>query len=210
MKKYSLVIPTMWKSDLLENIISTYSSSSHIDEIILIDNQKESARPIESSKLKISSEPQNLYVNPAWNKGVSMSMSEYVIISNDDVFIENIDLVFEKISDLEFDVIFINLKDSNNDEDVLLEKITHNNIRRLRRTGHGSFFIVKKEKYIPIPEDIKIWYGDDIQFNNQEKYTISVPKVTFYTSTTISTDKAFKKLILRDKKFYKLNFLNKV
>ena len=36
--KFSIIIPTMWKSDFLSDSISNYITSDLIDEIIIIDN----------------------------------------------------------------------------------------------------------------------------------------------------------------------------
>lgn len=204
MRKYSMIIPTMWQSDLINNICSNYPSSEYIDEIIIIDNDKSLSPNFSHEKVRILKEEDNIYVNPAWNKGVNLSKNDFIIISNDDVYIEDIDFLFKEIDTLDFDIMCIDVKFSNKKSCVEITKL---NSKSERLSGYGSFFIMKKEKYIHIPEDIKIWYGDDILFDyNENRYCFSVPVVKFYTSKTLNNPKNrsrnFKKIIADDQIAY--------
>lgn len=199
-----MIIPTMWQSDLIYNICNNYPDSKYIDEIIIIDNDKSASLDFNHEKLNVIKEDSNIYVNPAWNKGVGLSKNDFIIISNDDVYIEDIDSLFKEIESLDFNIMCINVKSSNKKSCVEITKL-NNDSRRL--SGYGSFFIMKKEKYIHIPEDIKIWYGDDILFDyNENRYCFSVPTVKFYTSKTLDNPKNhsrnFKKIIKDDLNAY--------
>lgn len=203
-KKYSVVVPTMWKSNFIRSISSEYSKSNFITEIIIIDNNKEKRPELKGDKTVIIQEESNTYVNPAWNKGVELAKNDYVIISNDDVFLVNIDNLFVNIEELDFDIIFIDLKRSRRTKDFVIEKIQEG--EELKQ-GYGSFFIIKKSKYIPIPDNIKIWYGDNIQFDfNDNKYVFYIPGVGFYMSLTLKSNDSFLKIAKDDEINYK-NFL---
>jgi len=60
--QYSVIIPTMWKSKCLDEMIPLYDK--YVDEIIIIDNNPEEKRKLKSDKIKILSKGHNIYVNP--------------------------------------------------------------------------------------------------------------------------------------------------
>ena len=84
----SIIIPTMWIPSLFCDAITEYLLSSIIDEIIIIDNNPQS-RPLlpTNEKLIVLTRNINIYVNPAWNWGVSVAKNENIILINDDIFI---------------------------------------------------------------------------------------------------------------------------
>lgn len=85
--KFSVIIPTLWKSDRIYKLLSDLNTCEQVGEIILIDNSNEYAEKIKTipSKVKIVPRDQNMYVNPAWNLGVSLSKFNNLCISNDDI-----------------------------------------------------------------------------------------------------------------------------
>ena len=87
MKNFSVIIPTMWKSDYLLKMIEVYNNSEFISEVIIIDTEPESKMPIDSDKVSVYTKGENIYVNPAWNMGVSLAKTPFVIIANDDILL---------------------------------------------------------------------------------------------------------------------------
>ena len=85
--KFSVIIPTMWCSDLILQLLTNLESSHFVGEIILIDNDK-SKRPahiLNTDKIRIIEQEQNIYVNPAWNRGIELAKNECIALCNDDI-----------------------------------------------------------------------------------------------------------------------------
>jgi glycosyltransferase involved in cell wall biosynthesis len=159
---FSVVIPTIWSIpnytlQLVKNLID----SDLIDDIVIIDNAKhlymhrnEYAHP----KVSRIAMDENIFVNPSWNLGVSLSKNENIIICNDDVVIEPDEMLNLLLEESEnWDAVGLG-KDSY--EESEFDKITLTDVTE-RTYGWGCLMAVKKSKWINIPESIKIFYGDD-------------------------------------------------
>lgn len=181
MDKFSVIIPTMWKCDILKLAIKEYNKSKFIDEIIIVDNDPQSKFEIEhSEKIKYLSEGKNIYVNPAWNWGVVESKNEHLIFANDDICINDLDSILIKFCDIDLEIIGL---DGNNINSNLGFKIKHS-IGSIPK-GYGYFFHLKKSNYIPIPNDLKIFYGDVILYNSLKKrYTFYYDNIILKKSVT--------------------------
>ena len=68
----SVIIPTMFKVDRLFETITELSNCIEVGEIILINNTNNNVS-INIPKVRYIYEGKNTYVNPAWNKGVSLA-----------------------------------------------------------------------------------------------------------------------------------------
>lgn len=184
---YSIVIPTMWVSDKIHDMLLIYEKSYHVKEVILIDNNPLKKPDLSKyTKIKYYTKGHNIYVNPSWNWGASLA-NEKLIIANDDIFINNLDEVLKEISNSDYDIIGVNL--IRDGESVKIETIDH-----FPAQSYGCFMFVKK--YFYIPEQLKIWYGDNILFNNNPKKGIlKNAKISANKSETINSNMA----LFRDK-----------
>ena len=151
---FSVVIPTMWRSDYIHKMLPIYESSHLVNEIIIIDNDFIKCPDLkEFKKIKYYTEYKNIYVNPAWNIGYKLSNHKLVLI-NDDIFIPNINDVLDLINSSDFD--FIGLDWSNK------ESLQITPIDKFERNGFGCFIYVKN--YLEIPNEYKIFRGDFFLF----------------------------------------------
>jgi hypothetical protein len=185
MNKFSIIIPTMWFSSKLECLIEELIKSELVEEIIIIDNNtlSNNKTKIVSEKLKVLSQKENIFVNPAWNLGVEISKNENIIISNDDLCITNINKVLLEILNTNFDFIGLDYQNINNNDGVIITKTSGGMTK-----GFGCFMFIKKNKYIQIPENIKIWFGDAILYNNIEnKGKLSCDNFIIELSKTIKS-----------------------
>ena len=200
---YTVVIPTMWKSDLLYLALEQYINSLWISEIILIDNEHNliNQKKIKNKKINIMSKKENLFVNPSWNIGCELSNNDNIIFINDDIFISDINKLIKVINNSNFDLVGLDLQNSNKYEEI---KITEISNKTKRPYGFGCCFFIKKEKFKEIPNEIKIWYGDDIQYYSiPNKAIFSIPKIEFEMSKTVnSIDNLFFILENNDKPKY--------
>ena len=76
MEKYSIIIPTLWKSNRTDKLLKDLEECEYVDEIIVIDNSSiyETDRTI--GKIRMISKGENIYVNPAWNLGIKIAKNE--------------------------------------------------------------------------------------------------------------------------------------
>jgi len=61
-----------------------YKKMPKINEIIIINNDPSYKIPtyFKHNKIKILTQKENIFVNPAWNLGVSVAKNENIIIAN--------------------------------------------------------------------------------------------------------------------------------
>ena len=124
-------------------MMRVYKKCPCISEILIIDNKKD-----------------NIYVNPSWNLGVKTAKNEWLIIANDDVIIERLTELLTIIEKTTFDLIGVDISNCHTDRDIAVQQVNE------LYWGYGCFMIMKKSNYKPIPEQLKIWYGDNIIFSN--------------------------------------------
>jgi glycosyltransferase involved in cell wall biosynthesis len=103
MSKCTVIIPTLENclhvTDYLVEQIQHHTSS--VDEIIFINNRVNDTfteRYKGFSKVKVIHNMPNLYVNPAWNYGMTLTKTKYYALINDDVLFHG--QVIDQIIDL--------------------------------------------------------------------------------------------------------------
>ena len=153
----TVIIPTLWAlpqkfCDQLEKICD----SSYVSEIIIVNNNVEetpSDSRLKNKKIMMLNQDNNIYVNPAWNLGVSLSTNNTICLLNDD---------------LQFDTSVFSLCDENNIDGLLginadksegplrVEYISENEIP----FGFCCMMFLNKSDYVSIPDDLKVLFGD--------------------------------------------------
>jgi len=170
MEKFSIIIPTMWKSPLIYKMLKLYIECSVVEEIIIINNggipvyASNESDIIVSPKIRVFHVTNNIYVNAAWNLGAKYAQHT-IILANDDI-----DISFNHLYALLFN---ISVRYSNYD----LIGASINNLSNQRtsiskydksngfpRKSFGCFMVCRK--YIPIPEEMKILCGDNWLFDH--------------------------------------------
>ena len=202
MNKYTIIIPTLWKSNRIHNLLKDLINCEYVNEIILIDNSNEYYNHYSTilNKINLIQPKSNLYIAGSWNLGVKLAHNNYISICNDDInFNPNI---FEKIKDIQ-GIIGMSKDNFNIDglENPIISKMT---LDMYRPTGWATFLIFKKYDWTPIPENLKIWYNDDwlIVANPIDKYILSNFSIYTEMSTTIGHGK-FEDIKLQDKKIFR-------
>jgi hypothetical protein len=194
--KVSIIIPTMWKSDKIFKMLPIYEKSEYVKEVIIIDNAPNLKPNLDSySKVIYYTDGENIYVNPAWNLGYTLSNYE-VILANDDIVINEFDEVISLLLSSEFDIVGVSLDKPNG-------ALRIDNIDKFPANSYGCFMYLKK--YIYIPEKFKIWYGDQFLFEVNEKRGI-LKNVNLETnvSETLNSNKQElrKNVALKDVQIY--------
>ena len=185
--KYSVVIPTLWKSNRIHKLLKDLEECEYVDEIIVIDNASiyETDRTI--GKIRMVSKGENIYVNPAWNLGIELAKNECIALCNDDInFNPNIFGVIDE-SILTY-VGIIGMGEGNYKDEIDKEKGSYIDIWEpgVNDWGWGCLIMLKKSHWLPIPNEIKIWYGDNIikDVNSVSKGVLRNFKVETEMSTT--------------------------
>lgn len=163
MKQFSVIIPTIWKGPFIGDLLSRYYRSNWVKEVILIDNHFEN-RPTNlpiDPKLKLIQTPHNIYVNPSWNLGVSVSESDYITISNDDIlfdpneYFEFLDTLNEPFAQWGF------IGTSSDNYGDTKPPIRLQSYGQHNKGGWACLFSFHKSLWVDIPHQLKIYYGDN-------------------------------------------------
>jgi len=165
MDKFTVIIPTIWKSEYTLELLKRYSECEYVDEIILIDNASHLGKNIDLPKVVHIKEPTNTFVNPAWNKGVELAKYHNITISNDDILFD-VREYYSYINQLLEINDFKNLGFiGSNSKNYELEKSENPCFEQYdnttNTTGWGCLFSFHKLNWKPIPNELKIWYGDN-------------------------------------------------
>lgn len=193
MDKFSVVVPTIWKDDSIFEMLQKYYECDNIGEVVLINNAKDKTPNFPKNKKLLYIEPhENIFVNPAWNMGVRVARYINVIVSNDDIiydvnFFTNVLNEFDKRVKpfVELGLIgmdFENYDLKENKEEVDLTRLKGN-------PAWACLFAFDKRNYIQIPEQLKIYYGDDfLKIVCKPVYEFSGLKVKTKMSVSANTE----------------------
>lgn len=195
--KFSVVIPTLQRSELLPQVVNLCDSHPLVGEVIIINNEQ---KPLEfdSPTVRVVNLEQNIFVNPAWNMGVSLARHDLIALVNDDVLFDpcSFDLAESALNQNFFGII-------GPDKTCFFNPIGSPRIRIARfspaSSMFGTFMCMRRENYEKIPDDIKIWGGDDFLILSQAKPPGVLVGVKFETEmSTTSGSEEFQALRLEE------------
>ena len=198
MNEVSAIIPTLWKAkEFTDHLVDVLVEDESVGEIIIIDNAPTDFCYTDE-KVCTLKQSENLYVNPSWNLGVEESDYDKFIILNDDIIIpynfvyELESLLTEDRGVVGIDYNAVVATDGFIDENItfLDRKITLKSIR-MRDWGFGIVIAGNKKSYHEIPENIRIWHGDDylVQLNNEvAKTSYVIDNVPIFTKMSTTSD----------------------
>lgn len=155
MDKLTVIIPTLWQGSFIYEMLEALNASAFVDEIVLIDNNPNSGYKSTLEKVRHIHTEQNLYVNPSWNYGVSLSKNNNLMLLSDDVRFDvtKIPLILEQLD--KKCVIGVHNKAWENSKTFNITKLDG------RPHSWGTLVFVRKEDWVDIPEELLIWFGDD-------------------------------------------------
>ena len=166
MEKITIIIPTIWKGDSLKEFLKKIHSVERVSEIILIDNKNEDCKIdlTQFSKVFHKVMETNIFVNPAWNLGVKLSSNDIVVFAQDDI-----DFNPEFLEKIEVEENCLIGIDRKNFPPFSVEYNPQIVECKVRDWGFATLLILRKKTYIEIPDDLKIWCGDDYLFQKYPK-----------------------------------------
>lgn len=199
--KFTVVIPTMWRYEPFIGFLSSLEKCSEVDEIIIINNDvaKTPDFYLDTRKTKVIDFDPQIYINPAWNLGVSLARNELICVANDDI---EFDLeVFKVLQDkLEPKHGIFGLcpgKEEFNQPVYTSTDITVKPWEGEHTYGFGCLMFFHRQSWTPIPEDLKIYFGDNWVFDvplikgKQNFIITNLEHYTPYAVTCSETGKGF-------------------
>jgi glycosyltransferase involved in cell wall biosynthesis len=161
MNKFTVVIPTLWRSERIHPLLKSLQDSEGVGEIIIVDNgRKYDSYYKDMKKVRVLRPHLNIYVNPAWNYGVEYSKNNSIALVNDDISFDT--KIFERFTEDELKSKgFIGMSSENYGEGVEYNPTLEPWKGEVVLNGWGCLIMFHKEHWKPIPEQLKIWYGDN-------------------------------------------------
>lgn len=176
----SVIVPTMWKPPHLMKMLPILEDHSLIGEVIIIDNDTSKTNTDIHKYSKVVHVPQkeNIYVNPAWNLGVSLAKFDKLCFLNDDVIFNTqcidtlYDLITPKRGLMGFSEasycgftpeLFETLVQSGIGSDVSLEETNiyeNETTSGMPHAYYGCVMFLHKQRFFKIPDEFKIYFGD--------------------------------------------------
>ena len=202
-------MPTMWRNNKTIRLLDSLNLDPNVSEIILIDNDVKSKNIDLSkfSKVKYIPQAENIYVNPAWNLGVSMCKSEIICIANDDIYFDSntvTQYVLDNAQDLGSFGLNMHTRNGSSIGNLSKKELrTRSEISNaIVGSGFGMLMFVKKSNWKPIPEELKIWYGDNwIANTNGRAFILSMYGSNLEVDRhTTAGSKELKKITMEDSK----------
>lgn len=170
---YSVIIPTMWIPETFCDQLRSLCIDPNVSEIIIINNQAESTPKhsiLLNSKIRMINQEKNIFVNPAWNLGVSLATNNQICILNDDLLFDTkvFGLITEEVL-LACGLVGINMFDFTGD-------LRYNSIKTDDHPfGFGCMMFIHKSRYLRIPEQLRVMYGDSYLITRlRTKYPLMV------------------------------------
>lgn len=178
---WTVVIPTMWRSPLTIPLLKSLAASTLVNEVIIIDNSPRDRPPFQFPKIQILEQSENIYVNPAWNLGIQHANNELICLCNDDVTFSP-SIFISAQGHLETStVIGCHQNNFSLPDDHTPTIHPGHSIGQ----GWGCVIFLKKKSFIPIPETLKIWCGDDwLVITHSHTKRLSFPVRTVMSTTS--------------------------
>lgn len=202
--KFSITLPTLWKSEYLMGMLEKYDASEYVEEIVLVDNAYDPNRDLSHiKKLVHIKEPHNTFVIPAYNKLVRTATTDLIVLSSDDIQfdVDTYLFILNKIHNqvgLQ-NVGIIGAHYDNFDEKPEFNPLVEPYNPKNNITGWGVLIAFHKSTWLPIPEQFKIWYADNwMQLVMSNKiYQMRRFPITTKMSTSSGSEE-FQKIIKQD------------
>lgn len=181
-EKFTVIVPTMWRcKDVFARALVNYIECDLVDEVIIINNDKNVTPDwsvLNNYKIRLINQETNIFCNPAWNLGVELAINEKLCIVNDDFEFDP--KVFEKVKDLiipqngALGMItgHVSTHPPTTDKSIsIIQWIPETMMSysgyhdKVMPHGFGQLFFTHKENWVPIPNGLDLYFGDDVVFH---------------------------------------------
>lgn len=207
---FTVIVPTMWKYPPFYEFLSDMLMMPSVGEIFIIDNNPDE-RPnlliLSHKNIRIETFGRNIYVNPAWNYAVPLSKYDRICLYGDDLIfdlklfhrmIPHISPV-RGVFGISPGVVDTIQKPVSTGEIEIQHSPTPYNFRD--HLGFGMLMFMHKTNWIPIPDGLDLFWGDNFIYDTQflmmdQNYIITnLLHHTPYASTTSTLPEVNTKLL---------------
>lgn len=162
---FSVILPTLQRSPWLLPVLDIYREHPLVAEVIVINNAGPRAPlPRLGPKVRVLDQDENIFVNPAWNLGAREAQSEHLIVSNDDVLFPPslIDAVACRLGpSVGMIGPHTRCRHTERGRPPIFVPAYE------RKPLYGVLFFMARSSWVPIPDDLLVWCGDDWLFSRQ-------------------------------------------
>jgi hypothetical protein len=169
---FSYIVPTVNRYPGFAAQIEKIAAHPLIGEVIVINNSGKNppASELTTNNYQLITPEQPLFCNGAWNIGAANANEEYLILATEDITY-NVS-IFTKIhnffrSPIHNPPCAIGIVGCN--PSLLIDQADKSETQFYTLPNHrpycfGLMMFLQKENFIPIPEGLKHWFGDDFLF----------------------------------------------
>lgn len=162
----TVVIPTLQRAPELQNLLRTFADHPRVGEILVINNAATPLGPV-PEKVRVIDLDENIFVNPAWNLGAELASYEHLVLANDDIAIDPelvtyaLDLLDRRLYPLVgVHPGFVGTAAPTRPKHRPASELNH---------GFGALMFLPRRNYVPIPEQARIFAGDDWLYLQQRR-----------------------------------------
>ena len=180
----SVVIPTMGLANsYLVELVEMYQRHPLVGEVLLINNADVDL-PVSGPRVREIHRGANLFVNPSWNLGVAQARFGRIILSNDDLRISATAVTWGLLLTL----LPVGLVGP------------HTSAQRQRGRGvlwalpayertpvFGTLMLGVRDRFVPIPDDLLIFAGDDYLFGAQRHRNVWIGGFSLQTPMGVTS-----------------------
>lgn len=169
---FTVIIPTMWRYRPFIRFLWDLFEVPTVGQVIIINNNiEQTPADLAHEKLLMLNQPSNIYVNPAWNLGVENAAYEKICIANDDLIFDLKMFHFMSKVLQSYDGVY---GMCGHEPTFNQPPVIDGNIDIVRCTteydyqryfGFGQLMFLNKRHWIPIPEGLNIYWGDNFIYD---------------------------------------------
>ena len=183
---FSVIIPTLQRSPDLARVVALCAGHPMVGEVLVVNNASE---PLDfgDAKVRVLQQERNIFVNPAWNLGAREARMPWLAIINDDVLFadEALDEAARILRRGWFAMVGPDPSCFDEQADSA-RRVSHRPASNIRLT-FGTFMCLRRSDYIPIPDDLLIWGGDDWLFWQQRRPNALLVRTRFSTVGSVTS-----------------------
>ncbi len=182
----SVIIATLQRSPDLAAIVEQCAAHPDVLEVILVNNAPEGL-DFGAPHVRVLQQETNIFVNPAWNLGAREARGALLAIINDDVRFGDDALAHAAEVLRQGHYAIVSADPSCFRRAGRVRRRTGHRFARFGNHYFGNFMCMRAEDYVPIPEEMLIWGGDDWLFLNQRKPNAVLVNTRFVTTMGTTT-----------------------
>jgi hypothetical protein len=213
---FSVIIPTMWRSNELMKSLPLLDRCPVVGEILLINNDvaktPEWFKTTNWVKVKVFNPPSNIFVNPAFNLGISQCHYDKLCLLQVDILFDTtiLNLLYNVVTPdrgcIGFDSKFLVMQLADQLSPIPIREISLIPLKEREKEklfGYAFILFLHKSNFIPIDEDMKIHLGECwISYTHEKKGKIPLVLQNFYATAsnmcTTSEHAQFKQYLDRE------------